>query len=387
MTPPAHDRARLLSGFGISILVHVLLIVVMPLVVLAGGSEPLAQDRERWIDLPPLEQEPPLIGMEGGRPDTQTWLGFEDPTEHSARQAETEQSLLEFDETGTEKGQAGTGPGEAPPAEPTPQPTNPAPQPTPPVPVTQNAAESPAPVNEVLAPVETAEQPAAPAPVPVESPPTPEPEIREPVRTVENPASTDPGPVEPEPRPVEATEVPTEQAETPVETPEPTDSTAEPVRVERPAAIVMSPIERWNREQGTPTLRRALRGSGAPADRQALATAIEEAIEFRPGRAPSAEGMRLKPVAPAFSHFNQLTVRPDNPVARLLFRADGNVEDVIFLRGSGSRDVDRNVEDALYEWEAEGERLDKLRETFGLPDPDAPEDEIPTIAVDVEIIL
>lgn len=387
MTPPAHDRARLLSGFGISILLHVLLLVVMPLVVLAGGSEPVAQDQERWIDLPPLEQEPPLIGMEGGRPDTQTWLGFEEPTEHSAPRSETEQSLLEFDETGTEEGQAGSGPGETSPAEPTPQVTTPTPQPTPPVPVSQPSARSLAPIEEVPAPVESVERPAAPQPTPIETAPTPTPEVREPVRTVENPPSDEPGPVEPEPQPVEAVEEPIELTEVPVETPEPEESVAEPVRIERPATIVIDPVEQWNREQGTPTIRRALDGSGAPADREALATAIEEAVEFRPGRAPSAEGMRLKPEAPSFSHFTQLMIRPENPVARLLFRADGEVEDVIFLRGSGSRDVDRNVEDALYEWTAEGGRIDELREMFGLPDPEAAGDEVPTIAVDVEIIL
>lgn len=116
-------------------------------------------------------------------------------------------------------------------------------------------------------------------------------------------------------------------------------------------------------------------GTGILSDRESVAAAIKKAVTVdKWGQPLVAKGLKIRTVRPRFTKYTEIT-SSGAPVVRLLFDRSGRVRDVAVLRSSGNPDVDRPVVDAAYQWTAEGEELETLREN-------PPE----TIAIDVRVI-
>lgn len=99
---------------------------------------------------------------------------------------------------------------------------------------------------------------------------------------------------------------------------------------------------------------------GNEADRESLATAIREALVYRPGRPLAAKGVELKTVRPRFGSYTKLSSDPEDAVIRMRFDRTGKLKSHEILQSTGYRDVDRNLLDALYQWKAEGPAIEGL---------------------------
>lgn len=102
--------------------------------------------------------------------------------------------------------------------------------------------------------------------------------------------------------------------------------------------------------------------SGELSDREAIATAIREAIRVEPGKPVASKGITVKTFRPRWSHFTLITAAPQNAVVRVSFNREGRAVDVQLLRSSGRTDVDRPLIDAVYNWTASGKQISALPE-------------------------
>lgn len=131
-------------------------------------------------------------------------------------------------------------------------------------------------------------------------------------------------------------------------------------------------------EAGIPSRPRAgtgREGIGVPSDRESVASAIKKAVTLEKwGQPLVARGLKVKTVRPKLSKYTQITAS-GSPVIRIGFDRKGRARDVIVLQSSGVPDVDRPVVDAAYQWTAEGQELEELREN-------PPE----TVTIDVRVI-
>lgn len=125
---------------------------------------------------------------------------------------------------------------------------------------------------------------------------------------------------------------------------------AEPRPAATPAERTQSPADGGKGEQG------------APSDRESAPVSIANVpIQMRElGNPLAAAGLDIKTIRPRFTHYTQLTVRPNNPLIRVEFDRGGRVVKAELLESSGHRDVDNPILDAVYRWTAAGKPLETL---------------------------
>ena len=319
-----------------------------PVMLVPWADPPAAEEQER----PALTAEPdPLreiehlrLGIARSPHDSENWIGFADPTPHSAPLSEVEQPALDPD---------GGNPGRAAPV--------------------MSAAGDARSVPERSIAAESAPEHAAPAR---------EAAAAEPPR--ESSAAARSEGVADGARSGEASAV---VAGAPEEGP---DDAARPLAGEVPQRVEASASEREGVFVGPP--REAARavseastpGAGAqreiarvesgtqnpgavPAERserESNAVSREMAIEVRPGRPAAAEGLEIITRRPEFSRVTRVMAAPvRNPRLRVTFDRAGQVRNVEFIEATGIRDVDDPVQHAVYRWTARGRALAELPAT------------------------
>jgi hypothetical protein len=100
---------------------------------------------------------------------------------------------------------------------------------------------------------------------------------------------------------------------------------------------------------------------GERSERESNAVSRETAIEVRPGRPAAAEGLEIITRRPEFSRVTRLMAAPArNPRLRVTFDREGLVRNVEFIESTGIRDVDDPVQHAVYRWTARGRALTEL---------------------------
>jgi hypothetical protein len=119
--------------------------------------------------------------------------------------------------------------------------------------------------------------------------------------------------------------------------------------------------------------------SSRPSEKQADAASRERVVDVEPGRPAAAEGLDITTVRPRWSVTTRISAVPRNPVVRIEFRRSGLVAKASFLPGqdTGHRDVDGPLLDAIYAWTARGPALDAL----------PPEDPEATAVITMRIVL
>ncbi len=423
--------------------------VVVSLALHAGFAATLLRYGDRWltpapesvpdespllIPIPPvpdsqIRTDPPLpnplkLGIDDGKAEGDTWLGFKDPTPHSGPTSSRDQAQM-VKESPSAPSPASD---EQPPSPPTPQAPTPVekqPIPDPALPQAQpepveassmptEAAEPDTPVTqheqtpEALHPasLEPADS-AKPAPEPKELQtedvepgdrvlPVPAPEQKTPdaptteisVPTPAPDAKAEQSPeAKPDAKPESAPDVPRElQFE-----PDAKELPASPAELVGPPAP--SPEELAKREeaaneqaardvagrqpdQASPQIPprpaskpRAARRPGEVSDRESDAAAVRSAINVDPGRPAATKGLKINTVRPEWSTTTRIVALPKNPVVRVRFNRAGKVVDANFVDryDTGWPDVDGPLLDAIYRWKAEGERVRELPEN----DPEA----------------
>lgn len=101
---------------------------------------------------------------------------------------------------------------------------------------------------------------------------------------------------------------------------------------------------------------------GVTSDAESTAVSTSQTLDFKPGMPLTGKGIRIRTVVPRFSTTTQLTTMPRNPVLVIRFNRAGRVVKAEFEKneGTGYRDVDEPLLDAVYRWTAVGEQLSKL---------------------------
>lgn len=382
---------------------------------------PPAQSTHSQPDTPP--PDPLKLGIDDGKAEGDTWLGFKDPTPHSGPASSREQAQM-VKESPSAPSQAAE---EQPPSPPTPQAEPSADQPTPDQakseaePEPKEAAPSPEEPAEPAKPVPTPElvpdlaKPAAlepvdsakPAPVPTElktdqvepgervvpvpvpehkAPEAPVPEI--PVPTPAPEAKAEQSPVaKPDAKPESAPEIPKDSQPDPDAKELPAFSAAL-VGPPAPSPEELAERDRAEREQAARELAerqaaqaappipprpaskpRPARRPGEVSDRESDAAAVRSAVNVDPGRPAATKGLKINTVRPEWSTTTRIVALPKNPVVRVRFNRAGKVVDANFVDryDTGWPDVDGPLLDAIYRWKAEGDRLRELPEN----DPEA----------------
>lgn len=426
--------------------------VVVSLALHAGFAATLLRYGDRWlspspesgpdetpllIPIPPAQTaqpqpdvplpDPLKLGIDEGKAEGDTWLGFKDPTPHSGPTSSRDQAQMVKESPSAPSPATG----EQPPSPPLPQAQPPVETP-PDQPPPDEAKPDPLPEPKQAAPspVETAE-PAKPAPQPEPVPdlaktaslepaesakPAPAPtdlkteQVEPGERVVPVPApeqQTPDAPVPEIPVPTPAPEAKAEQSPDakpdarPESAPEiPKDLKSEPDAKElpaAPAALVGPPApsqeelaerEKADREQAVRELAerqaaqaappipprpaskpRPARRPGEVSDRESDAAAVRSAVNVEPGRPAATKGLKINTVRPEWSTTTRIVALPKNPVVRVRFNRAGKVVDANFVDryDTGWPDVDGPLLDAIYRWKAEGERLRELPEN----DPEA----------------
>ncbi|HVZ93889.1 MAG TPA: hypothetical protein VG797_05215, partial [Phycisphaerales bacterium] len=106
---------------------------------------------------------------------------------------------------------------------------------------------------------------------------------------------------------------------------------------------------------------------GDKSDREADFAATKRATTVEAGKPAVAKGLRIKTVRPVLSRYTRAMSSVDIAIVRLFFNREGKVEKIELIRGTGNRDKDRPLVDALYKWRATGKALENLH-TEGHPD-------------------
>jgi TonB family protein len=99
---------------------------------------------------------------------------------------------------------------------------------------------------------------------------------------------------------------------------------------------------------------------GERADKEAIATSIKQAVEYRNGRVLAGQGLDIRTVRPEFSTYTQLTALPRIPVVEITFDTAGRVKNVRLIQSSGYKDVDEPILNAVWAWTAKGKQLEML---------------------------
>lgn len=114
-----------------------------------------------------------------------------------------------------------------------------------------------------------------------------------------------------------------------------------------------------------------------PSAKESEATSTEDEVEIMPGRPAAGQGLDITTRRPNFSRLTRTIAWPSNPLLKVTFGRSGDVIKVVLVESSGDRSVDEPVINAVYQWVARGERLERLNEN----DPDA------GLTINVRIIL
>ena len=362
------SRRRLAVGAVCSVLLHAAaagVLFVQPGGF--GGSLPSPLE----VALPASEQPPEIQpGIEESRQVTINWLGFEDPTPHSATPAEIDQAALSPIASGV--------PEAAEVIEPAPELAEAVPEPdliepadaAEPVEVAEAADEAEAVEAAVI--VEAAVEPAEP-----------EAEIAEETlasaETLEASEEGDAG---------DAAE--TEAAPILAVRPESTEQAASRLfrtlsraasRARRAvldaqiaqAAQIAQELQDLQTAmaaqaaQSTPASPAATPPPGEPRDaiaseKESDATSRQRIAEWEPGKPPAVEGLDITTVRPRWTVTTRMMSVPRNPVVRIEFRKNGTVARAAFLerQDTGYADVDGPLLDAIYAWTAKGRALEAL---------------------------
>lgn len=331
---------RLWLAAGLSPLLHLLGAAV---VVSAGAgtlrSEP--SDPEHSEPPSPEERTTPL-GIERSKAATITWIGFETPTEHAARQAETEQPALTLDA----------------PAQP-PQPPHP---PTPQAQATERPPiESERPTTEVVE--------REPAEEPVES------------ATPEEVATAEPVP-DPVPEPAD------EPTPDPLAVPVPEASEAglmpvieallarfvvapPPAQREAEEAAEQTPPPAQESAQATPTAPAPSspppppppglsEKNAEPSLKAADAVSLTKPVIVRPGRPAAAEGLEIQTRHLRLSLYTQVITESTRARVVATFNREGRVTKVEWVKRTGNKDVDEPILDCVFSWRAKGRALEDI---------------------------
>jgi hypothetical protein len=116
----------------------------------------------------------------------------------------------------------------------------------------------------------------------------------------------------------------------------------------------------------TPGSESADSGPGVLTDKEAVAAALKAAPRVVPGRVVAAEGLEISTRRPQWSRTTLSTTHPRNPVVWITFGRDGRVRRAGFLRygdqafDTGYPSVDEPLINAVYRWTAKGKALDDL---------------------------
>ncbi|MDQ7012765.1 MAG: hypothetical protein Q9O74_02575 [Planctomycetota bacterium] len=337
-------RRRLAVGVVCSLAIH-----AGGFVLLMVGTSGLGGLAPLPVTLPSAETETNEIrpGIEQSRQVTINWLGFEDPTPHSATPAETEQAALS--------------------------------------PAALGDPEAVEPVFEVAHAADAAETSAE---IVAESPaktPVVEPQERQTQASAGEVTSPS------EEIPAAATEVGAlddagVEAETAaaavlaVEREVPEAASRVFRRLSRAASRAQQAFAQARameiarvREEARESAESAAAASGAPplpgeprdaiaSEKESDATSRERIVEWEPGRPPAVEGLDITTVRPRWTVTTKITAVPRNPVVRMEFGKDGKVVRAAYLekQGSGYPNVDGPLLDAIYAWTAKGEALEAL---------------------------
>lgn len=294
------------------------------------------------------EEDPLRLGLDRGQATSITWIGFDEYKEHYAKKSVVDQPDLTMDPPSGEPGEAIAA------AEAEPQPASPEPAPPSPQSPPSQPAMAAAPPVPAEPPVTESEQPVAePARALIAQPAEVKPEL--------------PMPVEPV-APAEA-----EQIATPLPETEPAPERAEPDEPAQPQPesppAAPKPVPRTPAKGGGET--------GAQSDRESPASSILTAEWTKLGQPIAAKGLEIKTRKPRFTQYTRLMGAQRDPIVRVHFRRDGRVELVEMVRSSGNPDVDRPVTDAIYQWRATGQSLERI------PEPSPPG----TLPVEFRILL
>jgi hypothetical protein len=100
--------------------------------------------------------------------------------------------------------------------------------------------------------------------------------------------------------------------------------------------------------------------AGEKSEKEADASSTTKAVEIRPGHPAAAQGLDITTKRPNFTRLTRVTAYPGNPLLKVTFNAQGIVTKVILLESSGVPDVDEPVINAIYEWKAKGKALAEL---------------------------
>ncbi|MFG0241467.1 MAG: hypothetical protein ACF8R9_01645 [Phycisphaerales bacterium JB054] len=98
------------------------------------------------------------------------------------------------------------------------------------------------------------------------------------------------------------------------------------------------------------------------SEKESDATSRTKIAEWEPGKPPAVEGLDITTVRPRWTVTTRMMSVPRNPVVRIEFRKNGTVARAAFLdrQDTGYSDVDGPLLDAIYAWTAKGRALDAL---------------------------
>lgn len=323
------SNRSLALGLGISVLVHSALGVGLArygtFLAAPWFEHPQLPDPSRAAERRPSPTDLLTLGIEQSQAVTETWLGFENPTNHSGPKATVEQADM-GPKVGAPVAQAGPG---------------------------------------AVSPSRPEQDPIRPPPSALANPPS-----------LEAAPAADPAPAAyagEKPADAAAAPEPTPAPENPAPRADPTDpqrSNAEfvgpPVPPALPEVVPSPPAQDARPSQARP-------GEAAEqAEREATAAYLKEAVEVKPGRPVAAKGLKIETVRPRWSITTQITASPRNPVVKVTFGRSGKVLRAEFVGGqnTGWAEVDGPLMDAIYRWRAKGEALAKL--PAGNPDAGLP---------------
>lgn len=385
----------------------------------------LANTPEPKVKPPEPEPVRPLrLGIADSDQKSPNWLGFKDPTEHTAPKSEVEQPALD-----PNAGRPGEPTPATPPAPPaaadplqnpdlrtpptmTPAPPEELPTPTPPVDV-PTPEPKPTPVTPTETPPEVkpaeATPPTTATPAPTTAPgdanemiEAQAPKLGDPNPAPEPPAATAADPNDPAlsdgfvgPLPREL--VALLESRKPRELGVPTGAAGSVADRAREAANPRAPTPTSSRPAPAQPTRPPTPGgpattatrpappsapSGNNADRdaelsekQADATSLTQTIDIRPGRPAASQGLDIITRRPNFTRLTRVVAYPDNPLLKVTFSRAGQVVNVVLVESSGASDIDDPVINAVYQWTARGKALDDLAHEHS------------TLTVSVRIIL
>jgi outer membrane biosynthesis protein TonB len=351
------DNLSLLVAFGVSLIVHIVLLGPVMAQMATRTPDPRAREASLESDpadlLPPEEEKPDIpLGIDEGSPSTLDWIGYEEYEEHLARLAEFNQAAFTDATTSALPAPAMT-------------------------PQTQAEAQSPVETAPADAPAPddapVAEQVEQPRSEPTDAPPpdmSPAPTDLPLVPSIELPIQDDgfTDPLDPTPDVIPADAQPSP--------PEANDESDEPQESARTMSLrdLIDQIRRLAQlaqQQQPPTPPAEVPDAGQSpqvgeqadqSDRQsdAFSRITTSLDELKAGKPLAARGLDIRTQKPQFTTLVQLTAWPGNPLVRIRFGRDGLPTFAEVIESSGDKRVDDALRASLYRWRAGGEPLEAL---------------------------